>query len=254
MQRFMSSENHIPGIYNWCDRWCEKCPFINRCAVGEVEKELLDADDEDAEAFEQKLLQSFEDAMEKLDEMAEEMGFDPEDTDPEEEAEIEAEMNLQNIIIDTHPLPDFANQYLNKVESWFAKDEIKQLLKAYEDALDYADKPMLDMGAALTFNECVDIIYWYKFFIPAKCHRMIGETQDEFWDDEPPHTRPYNGTAKITLIAIERSIAAWSSLSELLKDYKSQMEPFLRHLKQLRGMIDDNFPDAQLFVRPGFDE
>jgi len=31
----------IPGIYNYCDRWCERCAFTSRCmnyAMGEEEK------------------------------------------------------------------------------------------------------------------------------------------------------------------------------------------------------------------------
>jgi hypothetical protein len=23
----------IPGVYNYCDRWCERCPFTGRCRV-----------------------------------------------------------------------------------------------------------------------------------------------------------------------------------------------------------------------------
>lgn len=23
----------IPGIYNYCDRWCERCPFTMRCML-----------------------------------------------------------------------------------------------------------------------------------------------------------------------------------------------------------------------------
>src|SRR5687768_2257063 len=26
-------ERFIPGIYNYCDRWCERCGFTSRCRV-----------------------------------------------------------------------------------------------------------------------------------------------------------------------------------------------------------------------------
>ena len=32
----------IPGIYNYCDRWCERCPFTSRCmvyAMGEEDRD-----------------------------------------------------------------------------------------------------------------------------------------------------------------------------------------------------------------------
>ena len=38
----MTNQENIPGIHNWCDRWCEKCPFIARCAVGEQELDLIE--------------------------------------------------------------------------------------------------------------------------------------------------------------------------------------------------------------------
>ena len=30
---------HIPGIYNYCDRWCERCPFTSRCLNFEMSEE-----------------------------------------------------------------------------------------------------------------------------------------------------------------------------------------------------------------------
>ena len=31
----MSEEkkSHIPGIYNYCDRWCERCKFTSQCLL-----------------------------------------------------------------------------------------------------------------------------------------------------------------------------------------------------------------------------
>lgn len=28
----------IPGIYNYCDRWCERCPLSNRCLTYAINK------------------------------------------------------------------------------------------------------------------------------------------------------------------------------------------------------------------------
>ena len=29
----------ISGIYNYCDRWCERCPLTSRCLVYATEQE-----------------------------------------------------------------------------------------------------------------------------------------------------------------------------------------------------------------------
>ncbi|MDB5210640.1 MAG: hypothetical protein JWQ30_1467, partial [Sediminibacterium sp.] len=28
-------EEFISGIHNYCDRWCERCTFTNRCSIYE---------------------------------------------------------------------------------------------------------------------------------------------------------------------------------------------------------------------------
>ena len=31
---------HVPGIYNRCDRWCERCPDRSKCLVFAMEQEM----------------------------------------------------------------------------------------------------------------------------------------------------------------------------------------------------------------------
>ena len=36
----MSAEpDMIPGIYNYCDRWCERCAYTSRCLQYQIESE-----------------------------------------------------------------------------------------------------------------------------------------------------------------------------------------------------------------------
>ena len=35
-----SNSNAIPGIHNYCDRWCERCSFTSRCNVFEQTSDL----------------------------------------------------------------------------------------------------------------------------------------------------------------------------------------------------------------------
>ena len=48
----------ISGIYNYCDRWCERCPLTSRCLVYATEQEDNDSPanhDLSNEAFWRKL-------------------------------------------------------------------------------------------------------------------------------------------------------------------------------------------------------
>jgi hypothetical protein len=63
-----------------------------------------------------------------------------------------------------------------------------------------------------------------------------------------------NGKAKVALIAIDRSIAAWGRLSLLLPEKAGGIMPTLSHLEALRRHTEQTFPHARDFIRPGFDE
>ena len=61
-----------------------------------------------------------------------------------------------------------------------------------------------------------------------------------------------HGAVKIGVIAIERSILAWTYL---LDEDKSGASPsMIELLEKITGLLDMRFPLARAFVRPGFDE
>jgi len=31
--RIVNNPRHLPGVHNYCDRWCERCPLTLRCSV-----------------------------------------------------------------------------------------------------------------------------------------------------------------------------------------------------------------------------
>lgn len=42
------SEGFIDGLYNYCDRWCERCLLTARCRVFAFEEQRKHTDDENA--------------------------------------------------------------------------------------------------------------------------------------------------------------------------------------------------------------
>jgi hypothetical protein len=68
----------IPGIYNYCDRWCERCPFTARCLVyiqeqqhwGDTARDVTNAE------FWNKLGETFQQTIELVRELAAEQGID----------------------------------------------------------------------------------------------------------------------------------------------------------------------------------
>ena len=63
-----------------------------------------------------------------------------------------------------------------------------------------------------------------------------------------------DGSAKVALIAIERSIGAWTRLRAHLPDRADELLDLLVMLDRLRRATDAQFPAARAFKRPGFDD
>src|SRR5713101_7921895 len=69
--------NFISGIYNYCDRWCERCPFTARClsfAIQQEEGKAGARQRADNRGFWKKLEDSLRLTQEWLDEVAKEQG------------------------------------------------------------------------------------------------------------------------------------------------------------------------------------
>ena len=79
LKKLAQDPRFIPGIYNYCDRWCERCPFTSRCmnyALSEDEFDTRESKDINNEAFWGKLHEIFQVTLEMVKESAEEMGID----------------------------------------------------------------------------------------------------------------------------------------------------------------------------------
>jgi len=82
---------------------------------------------------------------------------------------------------------------------------------------------------------------------------LHGELEDRFElpDDFPKDS---DGSAKVALIAIDRSIAAWGKMLKYFPDQEDELLNILVKLEQLRRNSEKVFPNARTFIRPGFDE
>ncbi|HSO88229.1 MAG TPA: hypothetical protein VLQ91_16875, partial [Draconibacterium sp.] len=62
------------------------------------------------------------------------------------------------------------------------------------------------------------------------------------------------GSAKIALIAIDRSVAALSAMYSAMPENEDDYLKFLSQLSQIKKMMLETFPGAMGFKRPGFDD
>jgi hypothetical protein len=63
-----------------------------------------------------------------------------------------------------------------------------------------------------------------------------------------------NGSAKVALISINRSLAAWSTLLKIMDEYKKPIMEIIVLLRKIKSVAENEFPKAMAFIRPGLDE
>lgn len=242
-------EQFIPGVHNYCDRWCERCPFTARCRVFANEREFSEETTDPADpAFWQNIKKNFEGVLEMLDKMMADMGIDPDEiTDQSDE---KPDPTIQALERD---MRDKSMQYANAVNDFFERNAGYFEVKSEQLEEQIEDGRPVDVERWQFFQDAVDVIRWYQYFISAKVHRAIGgmEHLEEFDD---PLQSDSNGSAKIANIAIERSLGAWEVIGRQLIEKKEEIWVLQQQLQHLRAELDRIFPKLKNFHRPGFDD
>ena len=87
------------------------------------------------------------------------------------------------------------------------------------------------------------------------CRAIDSRASEELETDEEQKKYPKDsdGSAKIALIAMDRSISAWAGLREALGEEADGILDLLAELTKLRSVAGRLFPEARSFVRAGFD-
>ncbi len=248
LEKLAGDERFIPGIYNYCDRWCERCPQTLHCLNFSLsEEKFSDPETRDIrnEAFWKKLSEIFQETMELLREAGKKWEIDIETLDSMSNTE---SMRASDEAAKKHVVSRAAKSYGKMVEDWFKKREglFFEIAAGATDELD--------------FEEALEVIQWYQYFIAAKVMRAIrGKMEEEVGDstlreegdDEFPSDS--DGSAKIALISINRSIGAWAVISHHNHLYAEKTLEMISFLDRLRQAIEQTFPRARSFLRPGFD-
>ena len=255
IEKLAENPNFIPGIYNYCDRWCERCSFTARCmsfALAEEQFGDSQACDINHEAFWARLSEVFQLTLDMLKETAEAKGIALDSLDLQAVLD---DRKAAEHITRNHECCRTAKAYSEMIDDWF--DSAKGLFEEKADVLNLKARLELPdsnpQGEASDLEDALDIIRWYQHQIYIKLARAIRPTLEEtsYSSDEIPTDS--DGSAKVALIAIDRSIAAWGQMYKHFPDRKDDILHVLVHLDRLRRKTETTFPDARKFVRPGFD-
>ena len=268
-------DRFISGIYNYCDRWCERCAYREKCYLWHEEQKRLQQhllrgeDPNDMEVVMADVSASFKKTLELLMKMAEEMGIDLDDSEPVSERDLDAyqEHSLYQATMrlersygpvreaDLEEMPRAANAVISAFERGDLHDEL------------------LAVGRLQGVSDDVELLMRYRFLIPAKVARAVQRDEDEEEDaasgpGEDPAGPDEEEGENMDMDHAERpvghgqaggrapdedgsgTLAPWRVRAEWLQEAML----CAGGAESVRTEIGRAFPRLASFRRPGFDE
>jgi hypothetical protein len=227
--------DYIDFISAYCDRWCERCAFTARCSAFAVTAATAMCGD---------LREGLELAL-GVPQLAE-PGSSPYEgrqfDDDVEEALAGADLD------------DSAEGAAARDERVSESSILRVSLAAStlsHDWLVTAQAQLLESADAV-LTEALEVARFDNALIHAKLHRALtgldaAKHGDED-DDQPAGQEDWNGSAKVALISIERSAAAWLTIAQSTDDLTPRA--IAAQLRDHQGEVERAFPAAWAVVRP----
>ncbi len=219
--------------YNFCDRWCERCPLDtqNRCTLymEELDRRITNIahgrDEDDLEILKEDLENKLDEIESHTQQCEQEGYFDfPEfsssnyDEDNNYEEIKEKQEQLQR-----HPLQVFANNYMHRIH----------------DFLKEAFYPKAESMAQDLRND-YHVVAWYHTLLPVKLHRALCGlyARDRF--DEEDDFALCDAVAQLAICkkAIKNSYQALNNIAQKNIQFKTRIKYFLVLLDNIFGRIE----------------
>lgn len=254
LSKLAKDPKFISGIYDYCDRWCERCILSARCLLFEgmkIDENNPALNDISNKAFWDHLHSIFQETIEMINEMAKKEGIDPNSLSSKS---VPDENHQRHIEAQNNELAQIALQYSKITTKWFESnnpqfEEKSAKLKTRHDiGINKTDIHK----EAFDINEAVEVINWYKSQIYVKLMRALDK-EDLNNESDSILQKDSDGSAKAALIAIDRSISSWGKLREYFLEETDRILDILLLLSRLRNKTEETFPNARNFIRPGFD-
>jgi len=258
----------IPGIYNYCNRWCERCIYTDKCRVFASEKifsreveaiKRYEKSMEENKDFWDQVNKTIEEAAELIDEEIPLLKNDKsslfEQWEEDEDAEdAMKEHEEKRVKAKNQDMSKVALKYENTVHKWFMerKDILIQEYNSDTEDFDLTYPGIVDESLLKQLKESIEVIQWYHIQIWIKINRALSSSYEEEEDGDlfDEFQKDSDGSAMIALKGIDSSIGAWSSLRGKLTSEWENIKPMIRMLLCLKMEVEKEFPNAKDFVWP----
>ena len=218
-------DGFIVGIFNYCDRWCERCPLTSRCRVFATCAEM-DFEEGNGPLTEPRIVRErrrLEAKMVQMHAEAHELGEAAQPGRGERFGRLPANLEAAK------PDPELAAR----------GPEIRKKMRR------------LATSANPVVRQATETIGYFSLFVPMKMMRAFSQVAR---DGPGEQQSDANGSGKAALLGLDRMETAWKYLIETHHVTATEAAPFLAEIARMKRNLDRALPNARLFVRPGFDE
>lgn len=252
----LANSDLIPGIYNFCDSWCERCLLTRRCRSFQMQHEAaVDQPLNPNASLVDQLTEALNLTKRYIDKL-QQAGPTPLVGGPSEQETqtLEEQVLGRRHRTKEHPVATLATAYLKQTGTWLSDERGlleqagKQQLREMNLGLRTEDQAMIQLTA---LKNAYEQIRWYRTLIPVKTIATL-RALDEPNNDEQLRDY-YDGKAKLVLVSIDRSLASWQTILYYYPDKLDGLLDMLALLVQLSRQLDALFPNARTFRRPGLD-
>lgn len=230
-----TQDGFIVGVYNYCDRWCERCSLASRCRVYATELQMAVEPPEPAAVtapggtasspllrslgavaawFTEGTAEGAGDSTERADQAVEPLPAFGRPPLPPSEADLHRRVHVLGMRLWDWPAPE----------------------RSAQDAV---------------VAEALELIHHFAVYIGPKVFRALNGRKV---CEEDGMLSDALGSAKASLLAFDRMGDAWLRLAEHGAISVLDAAPILTELQQLSSELEAIFPNARAFIRPGFDE
>lgn len=246
----------IPGIYHYCDQWCERCLFTNQCSFFQDNFSVSDRNfDSPASADTMRELTLASD--EYFREILRKDNLHPDDvregkwvnekTFPLAYGAAYKQQSLyrlslyygitMNLWLSEHlPMEELEKNFLGKIE--FVIKPAEEILQQWQQVRDH-----------------LEVVSRMTPMIHAKLARaLLSRVKNDRWQIQNNLPKDSDGSAKVATRLVSQSVESLKVLYELLPTQQDLLLTLLSTLQKVADEIKNEFPEAEQFIRPGFDE
>jgi hypothetical protein len=232
---------YIPGIYNYCDRWCERCDLTSRCLLfSRDSKRRADhiargEDPDDLKTVMDDVQSDLRESLEMIQKDASDLGINLNQITEKERRQVKEF---------SHPLHSKAEGLSFNIHQ-FRKKATNLFL---DESSNDSDKKVQ--------SDSLDVLAWYEFQFSVKLKRALQSIEEHSSDAAAAADDDLfdaKASAKVAWIGLTKSLDALTILDHFLPGLHSDTLQLIQGIHEVILLLDETIPGHKTVQRPGFE-